>query len=105
MPRDSAPSEGERAPEGLEELAQLELGAQCSDLVVEVTSTYSGESRSILLAFRNEVTSWLQTESPLQGPLAGFSLPLTLPPSRLEGEGQTGLEWPQGREERAFPGR
>lgn len=59
---------------------------------MEVTRSYSGEGRRILLAFRSEVTSWLQTESPLQGSLAGFSLSLTLRPSCLEGEGRMGLE-------------
>lgn len=59
---------------------------------MEVTRSYSGQGRRILLAFRSDVTSWLQIESPLQRPLAGFSLSLTLRPSCLEGEGLVGLE-------------
>lgn len=105
MLRDSALSEGELL-QGLEELAQPELGGpvQCG-LVREVTRSYSGEGGRMPLAFRNEVTSWLQTESPLQGMLAWFSPSLTLRPSCLDGEGRMGLEWPRGRVERAFPGR
>lgn len=97
--RDSAPSEGELL-KGLEELAQLELGGPVQSSCYGSHVHLRWREQEDPLAFRNEVTSWLHTDSPLQG-----SLSLTLPPSCLEGEGQTGSEWPQGREERAFPGR
>lgn len=105
IPGHSSPSEGGASWAGVE-------GAQFSDAVMEVTRSSTGEGKGTLLALREEVTSWLQKQSPLQGSLSGFPpLPSSVPfifgrrgANRLGAAPRPGVDRYRDRD-RAVPGR